>query len=810
MRFFVAFAALARWLALPRVTLGSHSDRCPCIGNHPDLAKQKLEHSGSCHDQFGIGCNTHNISAACAVHVYESNAAEQLECDPFSESPWCKTEWCYVDPKNCGVDWDWGVLGPYSYATCGNLRQGTAEYFQKSLAAFLQNDSLRVFHVESGLVGGYLGNTECRRDEKYSPQQNCQGRVAEFWARSLDELNKSQVQVDHTIIRRGEKGIDQYFIGSNITNQFEEYKRRFPKEWSGRPSTNFDLCAFATGMGYVDLCSGAFALTHRRQAMTFMIELYTSPVFMVSESKCDFFASNNGKKFWAWWVFVFSPGAWGFFVGVVFFFIVAMKGLDKCLDKEPEEPEELEEPDQSQQSATDKIRKCFYCLTHGIADALFGVFEAFAFKSKTSHRRDSNKPSRSRPSHMLRLGLGFFILLSTTVYGAGITANMVKTKEMKGEVPSLEEAKRRPNQVTVCTHSVFEESLKPHWNDKILPKYLDTWEEVWEKLNDKNCTAALLEEEAWNAFRSRGKLCDFYKEPTAEFYVPTGVVVSKRAYRTLETFRYAPSETVFFFNKSRVPGHVCPANSADALCANIKEEGVPWYTLFSLFLVAAACGLCSLCGIAHQHIGGEDKENEEDKKNMKDKAEMNIAIMAEIRSLLDLEFGKISKVLQQSNLPQVDAADAAGSNAEATQVDVESSRKSLMLSTFEHSEGSTDSTLLKFVSEGAHDWQNGLTCTLRSGRGRHLALLFRLQEEVQQGLEKDAVPAAGDLGVVTVLATQDSDLSKSRLWVAFDPCLKPNEKTDVGPQCSGRTMQISAIKLRPWADAEVKYMLSVS
>eukprot|EP00435_Cladocopium_sp_Y103_P044287 s2841_g12.t1 len=56
----------------------------------------------------------------------------------------------------------------------------------------------------------------------------------------------------------------------------------------------------------------------------------------------------------------------------------------------------------------------------------------------------------------------------------------------------------------------------------------------------------------------------------------------------------------------------------------------------------------------------------------------------------------------------------------------------------------------------------------------------------------------------------DSGLSQSRLWVASDPCLHRNEKFDVSPQCSGRTTQISAIKLRPWADAEVKYMLSVS
>ena len=124
MRFF-AFAALAPWLALPHITLGSHPDRCPCIAKHSsEWAVSKLESTGSCHEQFGIGCNTHNISASCAVHIYESDAAAQLECNQFSESPWCKTKWCYVNPQNCSVDWDWGVLGPYSYAPVGTCDKG--------------------------------------------------------------------------------------------------------------------------------------------------------------------------------------------------------------------------------------------------------------------------------------------------------------------------------------------------------------------------------------------------------------------------------------------------------------------------------------------------------------------------------------------------------------------------------------------------------------------------------------------------------------------------------------------------------------
>ena len=44
--------------------------------------------------------------------------------------------------------------------------------------------------------------------------------------------------------------------------------------------------------------------------------------------------------------------------------------------------------------------------------------------------------------------------------------------------------------------------------------------------------------------------------------------------------------------------------------------------------------------------------------------------------------------------------------------------------------------------------------------------------------------------------------------MAFDPCLKRNETTDTNPYGCSRTvnLQITAVKLRPCANAEVKYM----
>jgi len=542
------------------------------------------------------------------------------------------------------VDWDWGVLGPYSYATCGNLRQGSDKYFQKTLAAFLQDDPLRVFHPENTLEGGYLGNDDCRRYEKYSENRHCKGRVADFWERSLDQLNLSKI--DHTVIERAEEDIGHYFMDPNIINQFEDYKDRVPPH---RPTTKYDLCAFATGMGYVDLCSGAFALTHWRQAITHVIELYTSPVFVVSKSRCDFFASEDyrTRKFWLWWFDVFSLGAWGFFVGVVFFFIVAMKGLDNFLDwldtPGPAPPAPAPAP-----GCMEKFGKCVWCFV----DALFGVFEALAFQSKTSHRRDSNKPRRPRPSHILRLGLGFFIWLSMAVYCSKITADMVLAKEVEGEVPSLEKAATGPHHVSLCTHSVYKESLTLHLNhlngnEYISAKYMDDWEDVLNSLLNATYRAALLDDEAWNTFRSRGKLCDYYKEPTVEFYIPAGVVVSKRAYRTLQSFRFAPNETPVFLSEGIKDD--CDSNST--MCDSTKK-GVPWHTLPSLSVVAGVCGLCSLLGIAHHRFVDEDEENEEEKKKEAKKEDMyrNIArlprigeemTIANIERLFSREFKKM-------------------------------------------------------------------------------------------------------------------------------------------------------------------------
>ena len=112
---------------------------------------------------------------------------------------------------------------------------------------------------------------------------------------------------------------------------------------------------------------------------------------MVSRSKCDFLVSEDltSKRFWVCWFLVFSPRAWLFFLGVVFFFIVAMK----CLDKFGEEAgvgTESEEPDKNAMDK-DKCSKCFWSITRKVADAFIGVFEAFCLKRNAMHKDKCSK-----------------------------------------------------------------------------------------------------------------------------------------------------------------------------------------------------------------------------------------------------------------------------------------------------------------------------------------------------------------------------------------------------------------------------------
>jgi hypothetical protein len=47
----------------------------------------------------------------------------------------------------------------------------------------------------------------------------------------------------------------------------------------------FTTCAYATAMGYVDLCVAAFTISPARQLLTPHISLYAEPLYLISPKK---------------------------------------------------------------------------------------------------------------------------------------------------------------------------------------------------------------------------------------------------------------------------------------------------------------------------------------------------------------------------------------------------------------------------------------------------------------------------------------------------------------------------------------------
>eukprot|EP00438_Fugacium_kawagutii_P002983 Skav211144 [mRNA] locus=scaffold4091:295420:297840:+ [translate_table: standard] len=586
----LVFLALARCKTL---NLGNEG-RCRCKEKHTKefieekelIYKSEVDGEMKDYSDFGIGCRIHTRDPEFIGRIYKHDAAEQLLCDDEARDPWCNSKWCYIDPdKSCSLDFQHGRLGKFSHATCGNLQQAWAKYAVESLAARLKGDPLRVLHLENTLDDGYMGNSNCSsidssaasRDSHVSDVDCRDSLMATFWRESLESLENARVLVEPKLIQNNSDSIDAFFNSNNITESFYNYSEE------GTNATNFDLCAFATGLGLVDLCSGTVALTHERQEMTYLIELYTTSAFFVSESTCVV-----DQPFW--WIHVFSREAWIFFAGVVFIFTVLMYAFDEffvseCNSQMP-----------TGWTCRDCWKKCVFAAGLLFTCVLGIVVACIEQRPKViNHAREgtnAGEERKSRGSWCVSAGLKLFIFVTATLYASSLTSELIAGKQ-NGKYPSLEDAAKNTTGVTVCFHQVYQTLMKrdgesSHINH--LP--FKNWEKLREGLEEQSkCHAAIMEEDAWNTFRSRGKLCGFYKPPTPTFYMPTGAPVSRRAYRTLETFRFNKTSKVANFERGR--NEKLKEEKWKDKCPKTDCEKAPWQAFGTI--AGAACMFC-VCG----------------------------------------------------------------------------------------------------------------------------------------------------------------------------------------------------------------------
>eukprot|EP00438_Fugacium_kawagutii_P033881 Skav219423 [mRNA] locus=scaffold571:278934:280988:- [translate_table: standard] len=627
-------------LALPAFSDSSRGrghDKCQCKRKHDKWDDMKLQAAGENYTEFeignytkfGIGWGIHPVDPVLANVLFRNQTQMAYQCGQNSETPACYTEWCYVDPETCAMHWEYGRLAPYSYVTCGNLRNDTELFLLSSMYLSLsEEDNLKVVHLENTLENQYMGSSSCR---PMGDQWSCsEGKIASFWRNSLVQLEDKLVSISH-------KNNESLTSDEHISEFFERFENAHPEEWTDESRADmFDRCAFATGIGVVDLCSAAFALTPLRQKTTYVIELYTAPLFLVSQLKpvqpnaCNFnFDEENPRSFFLWWFDVFSLFAWAALIGMMVLMMAATYVVDEwdqknspfsdawkhCSDawqrcrccrccrcrKASEAPTPTSSQETSRcfltavQSAVVSICKAIWTASSAFLKCMLFVLGAFYGQSSPKGE------ARSQSSKALRLGLNFFLVIATTVYAANLTAKLLDSREVEGEITSLEDAKTQ--NATVCVHKVYKAFMVAQEYDTIAT-WDNNWEDILSKLENRTCQAALLEEEAWNAFRSRTppRLCGFYRVPDPLHYMPAGAVVSKRAYKTLESFKFSLYASRALHPQEGVDPPQCP-KFADDTCQ--EETSVPGLAFLSLAIPPVLCAGCvlivqisKLCGCA--------------------------------------------------------------------------------------------------------------------------------------------------------------------------------------------------------------------
>ena len=159
----------------------------------------------------------------------------------------------------------------YSYSQCGYLDRFTSEYVE---GRTFQGQLLNVVVMTNS--GGWKGSYCTGEDGESS----CSGPT---WSLVNDVIQRSGAIQNLTMT----------FFGGPLANYPQAYAQQVMDQVTRDQQTSaFTACAYATGMGYVDVCIGAFTAKPSRDLLSLNIDLWSEPVYLISpkaETKNDFF-----------------------------------------------------------------------------------------------------------------------------------------------------------------------------------------------------------------------------------------------------------------------------------------------------------------------------------------------------------------------------------------------------------------------------------------------------------------------------------------------------------------------------------------
>jgi len=297
--------------------------------------------------KYGIGCGYHDLhSRFCS----NTNSDQQENLDGAATPPlllceapvaycnttsvnkiWCQQAWCYVDPNNCALAHEQGILRSdkgnsggsgdsgggggslnndttrllpdlyYSYAACRNpdrFKRDPASwlFFQKNHhqqshdKLVLSNKSIRVglLHNPAGWRGAF-SKIERSFD---GPISLWSGPTWDFFLEGVRYLQQQQqIYGDYDDNNTSGSSSTIRSISSSDGSRVEDglielitppdFLRKPSREYWGRSGPS-DLCTYATALGYIDICVGEVIISAERLTSTDWIMLEPQDIYLIT------------------------------------------------------------------------------------------------------------------------------------------------------------------------------------------------------------------------------------------------------------------------------------------------------------------------------------------------------------------------------------------------------------------------------------------------------------------------------------------------------------------------------------------------
>mmetsp|Transcript_75480 Transcript_75480/g.164669 ORF Transcript_75480/g.164669 Transcript_75480/m.164669 type:complete len:824 (-) Transcript_75480:141-2612(-) len=420
------------------------SDLCPCIDGSDD--------------ENGIYCKPHNLL----------RATNKSKCWGDNIPDWCGDYWCYVYPTNCALDNSLS-LGrantTYSYSTCGYKDRYTASKTVESI----KNTTLRAIYVSNS--GGWKGNYCTGVSAGVCTEETGDGPVNLMLQRTFRRLNitlKQQFEFDDLVMEQALR-------------------------YSDSPGV-FDICPWATGMGFVELCVGSFVLTPTRTSASRLIAFDSESIFLVAPSK------EEGATFFKYAVAAFRP--FELRLWVVYFAAVIVIAMGLVFVERGQDGQFNPEDFTLSKALSQGIYKALDSLLNGCS-----TFEP-----------------QSRGGRLVSLGLSFLVMLGMASYTASLTSFMILTNTYTTEISSIYDVINTNKRVCIHSTDVAALVINKHFPTDLL----DIYPKRTEVLTNVggSCAAAVLRQEDFYAMRTGKKFCNLRVVGDPLYTVKFGIPVS--------------------------------------------------------------------------------------------------------------------------------------------------------------------------------------------------------------------------------------------------------------------------------------------